>query len=148
VLSTEQGQNLFGNLNEIEENSPNMTTKFFPPGISIAIACLAAIGIARVGFAEPSAPPVPNPKMDTNKDGVVSESEYVAYAVALAKAEFKQLDRDGNGSLNAAELGAKAAASPVQKAEGLQRVFTGSDGQRAEFQKRISAGPSMRQGGR
>ena len=125
-----------------------MHTKFFPPGISLAMATLAAVGLARVGFAEPSAPPLSDSKMDANKDGIVSESEYVAYVIASAKAEYKQLDRDGNGSLNAAELGASSAASPVRKSEGLQRVFTGNVEQRTEFQKRISAGPSMRQGGR
>lgn len=111
---------------------------------------LVCAGLAMVARAENPALPGLYQKMDANGDGVISEAEYVAFAVAQAKAEFKQLDRDGNGGLLAAEL-AGAAAPQASKAPGgagfLHRVPV-NDPQREAFLKRVSAGPSMRLGGR
>lgn len=42
--------------------------------------------------------------MDSNKDGKVSESEYVTYKAENAKRKFAQMDKDKDGNLTAEEM--------------------------------------------
>lgn len=105
--------------------------------------------VAMVARAENPALPDAYQKMDANGDGVVAEAEYVAFVVAQAKAQFKQLDRDGNGGLIAGEVSAAAAPEQaVASGSGFFHRTPVNDPQREAFLKRVSAGPSMRLGGR
>lgn len=112
---------------------------------------MLAFGLAMTARAENPALPDSYQKMDANGDGVIAEGEYVAFVVAQAKAQFKQLDRDGNGGLIAGEVSAAAAAAPEQpvaSGSGFFHRTPVNDPQREAFLKRVSAGPSMRLGGR
>lgn len=61
--------------------------------------------------------------MDANRDGSVSEAEFLDHHVAQLKKAFAALDDDGNGRLEKADLG-----KPVQTAEGprftIPRIIT------------------------
>lgn len=110
---------------------------------------MVAFGLAMMARAENPTLPDSYQNMDANGDGVVSEAEYVAFAVAQAKAQFKQLDRDGNGGLIAGEVSAAVAPEQaVASGSGFFHRTPVNDPQREAFLKRVSAGPSMRLGGR
>lgn len=117
-----------------------------------SFAGLAALGLVQ---ALQAAPPVESgtpAQWDANGDGAVSLEEYVAQAVAAAKVEFKKLDADGSGVLQGPELAASATVPSRAAKEpgepGLLRRASQEDPQRDALRKRISPGPSMRQGGR
>jgi Ca2+-binding EF-hand superfamily protein len=76
--------------------------------------------------------------MDTDQDGKVSMQEFLKKQTAdsgrstpafkaAAKKRFKARDKDGDGFLNAAELGPGKKKAPKVKAAGSQADDSGSD---------------------
>lgn len=118
---------------------------------SFVLIHLAGLLSACAVFADDTVLPSSYSSLDADRDGVVSEAEYLAQVVAQAKAEFRRLDRNGSGTLQADELGAATDSAPAAKAAGgpgFLRRPAGSNPQAEALRKRISSGPSMRQGGR